>query len=177
MEKSVTWFRWLRAVIVLPFNALVTLPAAVLWFSGKKIILADGWRLVAGCVMIALGLVLAVWTMTLFHRVGKGTPAPWDPPAKLVVAGPYRHVRNPMLTSVFIMQVAEVLLTGSYALFVYFIVFVYVNTLYFPLVEEKQLLRRFGVEYAEYKANVPRYIPRLRPWKKRGPRYSARHRL
>ena len=70
-----------------------------------------------------------------------------------------------MLTSVFVMQVAEILLTGSWTISIWFAIFLGVNLFYFPLVEEKELLRRFGEDYARYKANVPRYFPRLTPWK------------
>ena len=157
-------FRWIKAIVLLPLNALVFIPAVIVWASGERLSVAGGWRLSTGVVLLAAGLSLALWTMALFNRIGKGTAAPWDPPKKLVVAGPYRHVRNPMLTSVFIMLIAEVLLTGSTAVAVWFAVFLCVNMLYFPLVEEKELLRRFGDDYARYKANVPRYIPRLTPW-------------
>ena len=157
-------FKWIKAVVLLPLNALVFIPAVAVWVSGERLGVAGGWRLCAGGLLLALGLALAAWTMTLFHRVGKGTAAPWDPPKKLVVAGPYRHVRNPMLTSVFVMLIAEVLVTGSTAVLLWFAVFLCVNMIYFPLVEEKELLRRFGADYARYKASVPRYLPRLTPW-------------
>ena len=166
-----TFTRWFKAIMILPFNALVTLPALTLWMSGEIIGNAGGspalyiWRIAAGCLLFACGLPLAIWTMMLFHRQGKGTPAPWDPPQKFVVAGPYCHTRNPMMTSVFIMQFAETLLIGSWALLGYTIVFICINLIYLPLFEEKELLRRFGDDYAKFKANVPRYIPRLKPWK------------
>jgi len=165
MKTGPTFFAWARAVVLLPANALVFIPAAVVWNSGEPLAWAGGWRLCAGLLMFAPGFALAAWTMALFHRVGKGTAAPWNPPQNLVVAGPYRHVRNPMLSSVFIMLAAEVLLTGSRSIAVFGVVFVCANLLYFPLVEERELLKRFGAEYARYKAHVPRYIPRLRPWR------------
>jgi len=157
-------FRWIRAVVVLPFNALVIIPAAVVWASGRDIAPQGAWWLAGSGALLACGLALAAWTMVLFHRKGEGTPAPWDPPKKLVVAGPYRHMRNPMLTSVFIMLGAEVVATHSAALLAYALTFVALNMFYFPLVEERELLKRFGADYARYKANVPRYIPRIRPW-------------
>jgi len=158
-------FQWIKAIVLLPLNALVFIPGAAVWVSGERLGMTGGWRFCTGIVLLAFGLALAAWTMTLFHRVGKGTAAPWDPPKKLVVAGPYRHVRNPMLTSVFIMLIAEILMTGSWAVGVWFAVFLCVNMVYFPLFEEKELLRRFGADYARYKANVPRYLPRLTPWR------------
>ena len=157
-------FGWIKAIVILPFNALVVLPVLAVWISGEKISIKDGWQLYLAILVFAIGFSLAIWTMILFHRIGKGTAAPWDPPKKLVVVGPYRHVRNPMLTSVFIMLIAEVLVTGSWTIAVFFVIFLTINMLYFPFVEEKELLCRFGEDYARYKANVPRYIPRFRPW-------------
>jgi len=162
------FFRWMKAIVILPLNALVFIPAVAVWISGEKLTVSGGWgwRLCVGWGLFVAGLTLAAWTMALFHRLGKGTAAPWDPPKKLVVAGPYCYMRNPMLTSVFIMLIAEILITGSWVIAVWFAVFLCVNMIYFPLVEEKELLRRFGDDYANYKANVPRYIPRLKPWEK-----------
>ena len=159
------FWAWLRAVLLLPVNVLVLIPAVVLFLADYPFELARGWRAALGFVLLSLGLVVAIWTMTLFHSKGKGTAAPWDPPKKLVVAGPYRHVRNPMLSSVFMMQIAEWLLLGAWQLLALFAVFLIGNMVYFPLVEEKGLERRFGEEYLRYKKNVPRYIPRLTAWK------------
>ena len=158
-------FEWVKTIFILPLNVLVFIPCVAVWVSGERLGITGGWRFCAGTLLLAAGLTLAAWTMTLFHRIGKGTAAPWNPPKKLVVVGPYRYMRNPMLTSVFAMLIAEILLTGSWTVGVWFAIFLCANMLYFPLVEEKDLLRRFGADYATYKANVPRYIPRLTPWR------------
>lgn len=166
-EKSVPVAkrRWLLPILLLPLNALVFIPALILWLTNY------GWKanhpllLAAGCVLLLAGMSFALWTMRLFHTLGRGTAAPWDPPRHLVIAGPYRHVRNPMLTSVFAMQAAEALLLNSRAICVLLAVFVLSNMLYFPLVEEKDLERRFGDAYREYRRHVPRWLPRLRPWR------------
>ncbi len=97
-------------------------------------------------------------------KVGNGTPAPWDPPKKLVIRGPYCYVRNPMIISVMLMLLAEVLLFQSWPIAAWIVVFFIGNSIYFPLVEEKNLEKRFGDDYREYKAHVRRWIPRLRPW-------------
>ncbi|MDR0467083.1 MAG: isoprenylcysteine carboxylmethyltransferase family protein [Deltaproteobacteria bacterium] len=156
--------RWILPVLLLPMNAIVFIPAAVLYLTGYHREANHPVFLVAGCVLLLAGLSLASWTVRLFHSIGQGTAGPWDPPTRLVVAGPYRHVRNPMLTSVFVIQAAEALLLGSRALFLLLVFFVVVNMLYFPFVEEKSLEKRFGDAYREYKRNVPRWIPRFTPW-------------
>ncbi|MDR2745514.1 MAG: isoprenylcysteine carboxylmethyltransferase family protein [Desulfovibrio sp.] len=157
--------RWILPVLILPMNALVFIPAVILWLTDYQ------WKAnhfpltVIGCILLLAGMGLAAWTMRLFHSVGQGTAAPWDPPRRLIVAGPYRHVRNPMLASVFIMQAAEALLLNSGAIFTLLVIFIIANMLYFPLMEEKSLEKRFGDPYREYKRNVPRWVPRLRPWR------------
>jgi protein-S-isoprenylcysteine O-methyltransferase Ste14 len=81
-----------------------------------------------------------------------------------VIRGPYRHVRNPMISGVLTALLAEALLSGAWPIAAWLLVFFAANALYFPLVEEKGLERRFGQPYLAYKAAVPRWMPRLRPW-------------
>ncbi|MDR1190435.1 MAG: isoprenylcysteine carboxylmethyltransferase family protein [Verrucomicrobiales bacterium] len=155
---------WIKTILLLPFNVLVIIPALTLWLTGWRFHVNHLALTVTGGVLLAAGLSLAAWTMRLFDRVGQGTAAPWNPPKKLVVRGPYRHVRNPMITSVLVMLLAEALLLNSWAVAVLFLLFWLGNVIYFPLVEEKTLRRRFGDDYALYKKNVPRWIPRPTPW-------------
>ncbi|MDH3597650.1 MAG: isoprenylcysteine carboxylmethyltransferase family protein [Rhodospirillales bacterium] len=159
----------LRAILILPGNVLVVVPALVLWLSGWS---AAAWQaspatfgaLALAAGLAGLGLMLMVRTVGLFLRRGQGTPAPWDPPRKLVVEGVYRHVRNPMISGVICALLAEALAFWSWPLCVWAALFVAVNMLYMPLSEEPGLERRFGAAYRTYKANVPRWIPRFRPW-------------
>ena len=81
-----------------------------------------------------------------------------------MVAGPYRHVRNPMISGVLLMLIAETLFFGSWPLLGWVVAFFLINTAYFFRVEEPGLERRFGEDYRRYTANVPRWIPRLQPW-------------
>jgi protein-S-isoprenylcysteine O-methyltransferase Ste14 len=70
-----------------------------------------------------------------------------------------------MITGVLLMLSAEALLLQSWPIAAWMMLFFIGNAIYFPLVEEKGLEKRFGNEYRDYKANVPRWIPRLRPWR------------
>jgi protein-S-isoprenylcysteine O-methyltransferase Ste14 len=102
--------------------------------------------------------------LPIFMTVGKGTLAPWNPPQRLVVQGVYRHVRNPMISGVMFILLGEVFLSASSSLLVWFFIFVAVNLVYISLAEEPGLEKRFGEDYLAYKMNVPRWIPRARPW-------------
>ena len=164
--------RWplLRTIIILPGTALVFVPGFILWLTRDGRYRADlagigELRFWLALVIGAAGLALAIWTVRLFVRFGDGTPAPWDPPRKLVVLGPYRHVRNPMITAVIAMLLAESLQCASWPLAAWMLAFFVINAVYFPLSEEKGLEKRFGGDYRIYRDNVPRWIPRLSPWK------------
>jgi protein-S-isoprenylcysteine O-methyltransferase Ste14 len=158
----VSVWRHLRAIGLLPLTVAVVIPGLIQWRNDADL---AAWPLATvGIGLIAFGLVLVCWTVALFARIGKGTLAPWDPTSRLVVAGPYRHVRNPMISGVLAVVLGEAALFGSVPLLVWFGAVFAVNAVYFPLVEEPGLHRRFGDDYEAYRANVPRWLPRLRPW-------------
>lgn len=157
-------WRMLKPVLALPGTVIVLVPAILLWTTDSLNGPAHPLALAIGCVAAAVGVSVAVWTSRLFITVGEGTPAPWDPPTRLVVKGPYRYVRNPMILAVFAMLLAEALLFGSWPVAYWLIVFAAGNMIYFPLFEEPGLEKRFGEDYRRYKANVPRWLPRLTPW-------------
>lgn len=156
----------LKAIICLPFQVLVVIPGIILFFTPFKASTWYDWQTYVAILLTSIGLPFAIWTMRLFATIGKGTPAPWNPTTKLIIAGPYCYVRNPMLSSVFILLIAEALYFNSWGIAAWFAVFVTANLFYFPLSEEPGLRKRFGEDYDEYFRNVPRYIPRMKPWKK-----------
>jgi protein-S-isoprenylcysteine O-methyltransferase Ste14 len=82
----------------------------------------------------------------------------------MVIVGPYRYVRNPMITGVTLVLLGEAALLGSLGILVWAAVFLALNAIWMPLVEEPGLADRFGDEYAEYRRNVPRWVPRRTPW-------------
>ena len=155
---------------MLPGTVLVFIPGAILLatqdtrFALELASPAKIWFWLALFAAI-IGLALSGWAATLFVKLGQGTPAPWDPPKRLVIRGPYRHVRNPMITGALLMLHAEAILFQSLPIATWMTVFFIGSAIYFPLIEENGLEKRFGDEYRNYKANVPRWIPRLRAWK------------
>ena len=159
----------IKAIVILPGTALVYVPGVLLWLAvGTSADMAPAEvpeaRFWIGLVLAAIGLVFADWTVRLFLTAGAGTPAPWAPPRRLVVRGPYSHVRNPMITSVLLMLGGESVLFGSWPMVGWMLAFFLLNSLYFARVEEPGLERRFGEDYRHYKAKVPRWIPRATPW-------------
>jgi protein-S-isoprenylcysteine O-methyltransferase Ste14 len=164
------FIRQLISIILLPGLVTLVIPALIQWQNPP---LHTGWRLsppwnalpiLAGVLLLSVGLVLLIQTISLFIARGRGTIAPWDPAQQLVVRGPYRNVRNPMISGVLAILLAEALLLGSIPLLIYFIIVSVLNALYIPLSEEPGLEKRFGQLYITYKKHVPRWIPRLKPW-------------
>jgi protein-S-isoprenylcysteine O-methyltransferase Ste14 len=162
--------RQLRAIGPLPGVATTVVPAVIVLLTDSVNV---GWGLpfpldllpvLAGAGSTVLGLLLMYRTISLFARVGEGTLAPWDPTRRLVVRGPYRHVRNPMISGVTFILLGEAALLGSAPLLLWFGVFFALNAIFIPLVEEPVLEERFGDDYRLYKNSVPRWVPRPSPW-------------
>jgi len=166
-------WRHMRAILLLPVLVALVVPALLVWWAGAVRV---GWGapeplatlvVLLGLALLAAGLGLVVWTVGLFVARGEGTLAPWDPTRRLVVGGPYRHVRHPMIGGVACVLAGEAVLLGSPPLALWLALVVAANAVYLPLVEERGLERRFGAEYDAYRANVPRFLPRVRPWEGR----------
>lgn len=168
MRLTPLLLRHLFAIAVLPFTVMVLVP---LWIVRRyPVFLWDEFGpfyllpQLAGVAVLAIGQRFFWASLRRFAEEGEGTLAPWDPPRRLVVSGPYRYVRNPMISGVTLNLFGLALLLLSPPLLAWAAAFLAVNSIYIPLVEEPQLERRFGESYREYCRNVPRVIPRLRPW-------------
>jgi protein-S-isoprenylcysteine O-methyltransferase Ste14 len=122
-----------------------------------------------GLLFIALGLVGLLWCVRDFYVVGKGTLAPWAPPRRLVVVGLYRHVRNPMYLAVLTLVAGIGIWRGSPLTLAYAALLFIVFDLRVRLFEERWLERTFGDAWTRYRAEVWRWVPRVRP----GPSASA----
>jgi protein-S-isoprenylcysteine O-methyltransferase Ste14 len=157
------------AVLILPVTVVVVAPVWIARAVDLEINLSMSsleW------VTAFLGLGALVAGSALFLACvmrcgveGKGTLAPWDPPGHLVASGPYAYVRNPMISGVILVLLAEGLLLRSVPHVQWAGIFFLINATYIPLVEEPLLKAKFGQEYGEYRESVPRLIPRLRPWR------------
>ena len=160
--------RHLLSIALLPFVVVVLVPRALLARDALNVSVPSATLLVsgriAGALLFAAGFALFAWCVLLFARVGRGTLAPWDPTRRLVIVGPYRHVRNPMITAVCTMLAGETLFFHSARIGAWLLLFAAINHVYFVLFEEPGLVRRFGEEYERYRAAVPRWLPRRVGW-------------
>jgi len=119
----------------------------------------------AGIALIVAGLVPLVDAFARFAWQGLGTPAPIAPPIRLVISGCYRHVRNPMYVGIVGILVGEAMLFADAGVLLWAAAFWLMCNVFVLGYEEPVLARRFGKSYDIYRGNVPRWIPRLVPWK------------
>lgn len=113
-----------------------------------------------GLAVLLLACIIYIWCAWNFTFIGKGTPAPFDPPKKLVVKGPYQFVRNPMYVFVALSLIGEAIFFATTLLIIYAGVAVLFCHLWVVYYEEPSLRRRFGESYERYTTNVSRWLPR-----------------
>lgn len=168
MSMIVMAIRQLLAILILPVTVTVFIPIWITGRSGTGFTMPDGATelllLLCGVAVLAVGLVLFGWSLFYFWTRGRGTLAPWDPPRHFVVDGPYRYVRNPMISGVIVILIGEALVLRSWPHARWAGLFALINLIYIPLTEEPMLEARFGEPYRRYLKAVRRFIPRLRPW-------------
>jgi len=141
---------------------LVFLPARVLAWAGVGAPTIIGPWQVVGAAFTVAGALLALACVLTFTFVGRGTPAPFDPPRRLVVRGPYRVIRNPMYVGAAIALLGAALFYGSWAMTSFALGFLVVCALFVRFYEEPTLRTMFGHEYAAYCAHVGGWWPRRR---------------
>lgn len=137
----------------------IFLPAAVLERSGVAQASPPGIVQFAGAALALAGAGLALWCAFTFAVIGRGTPLPFDPPRRLVVAGPYRWVRNPMAIGVGSAVVGVALFYESLPVLLFTGLFMLAIHAFVVLYEEPTLRRMFGAEYEAYLARVDRWLP------------------
>ena len=138
---------------------LVFVPARLLSWSGMSRPVTMGLAQVVAMILGAAGAALALWCIGTFALVGKGTPAPFDPPRRLVVRGPYRMVRNPMYLGAGLALASAALFYQSAPIAAYAALFWLATHLFVVAYEEPTLRRTFGAEYEEYCRRVRRWWP------------------
>ena len=139
---------------------LVFLPARVLSWSGiTPVPMIGAWQ-VAGMVLAGVGGSIALWCIFTFVFLGKGTPAPFDPPRRLVVRGPYRIVRNPMYVGAGLALAGAALFYKSVPLVGYVALFGLITHAFVVFYEEPTLRRTFGSDYEIYCGRVGRWWPK-----------------
>ena len=166
--KKIEYF---KVVLILPFNVVITIPLLVFLFTKNSftydLINFKQPFFYISVLLLGLGLWLSIWSVRTFYiEGGEGTPGPWNPVSNLIVFGPYRYVRNPMILGVLFLLLFESVFFSSLPFFFWFIIFFILNIIYFKNFEEKDLIKRFGSSYEEYQKNVQMFLPKFLPYDK-----------
>ncbi len=163
-RKTRTLLTPVGALIFAVFTTLFVL-AALLFdrMLGMPGLLSESMRFPVSIPVIALGIIITGWSAFHFVKV-RGTPVPFNPPPQLVCSGPYRYVRNPMLTGIFLFLLGLGFGLNSMSLVLIFIpLYVLVNVWEVKHIEEPELVKRFGDAYVTYRQKTPMFIPGYRP--------------
>jgi protein-S-isoprenylcysteine O-methyltransferase Ste14 len=164
------WWRHLLSILVFPVTVTLVVPALTVNPADARPNLGSALNIglvIVGGLLIAGGLGLWTWTVFLFDRIGKGTLGlgkVMGEPVHLVVEGPYRHVRNPMISGVLAILLGEAAVAGSGSLLLWFAIFLTLQEIAIRVWEEPHLAQRYGGAYLNYRRNVPRWIPRMSAW-------------
>jgi protein-S-isoprenylcysteine O-methyltransferase Ste14 len=118
-----------------------------------------------GLFPIILGLITLIGFVWGFILAGTGTPVPYDMPEELIVRGSYRFVRNPMYVGFYLLLLGQAILFKSFGFLLYLMVLFLLFHLLVVFVEEQMLKQKFGELYEQYCKSVPRWIPRLKPYR------------
>jgi protein-S-isoprenylcysteine O-methyltransferase Ste14 len=124
-----------------------------------------GAQRAAAALLVVLGLVPLLESIVRFVRVGCGSLVPTVPTERLVVSGLYRYVRNPMYLGVLTALAGEALLFRSSSMLVEWAIVLLLFQLFVLGYEEPRMARSYPAEYALYRSQVPRWLPRLTPWR------------
>lgn len=156
-------FAVVRAAIIAPLFISLWTYFFPRWFGGPRAFAdprAVGW------IVVAIGAAIALPCIWQFAWRGLGTPAPFDPPRRLVVSGPYRYVRNPMYVGMVIViaGLAIVFPNITRGMLIEAVAFWAIAALFVLVFEEPVLRSMFGKDYDDYRTHVRRWIPRVGPW-------------
>ncbi len=160
MQRSQIWVFAKAALFTVIVPGIVTLLVPY-WLLRPGAEFDAGISGFAGLALILVGAAVYLHCVWNFAWVGRGTPAPIDPPKEVVVVGIYRYVRNPMYVGICSLLAGEALLFESWTLLVYALIAWVSCHLFVVLYEEPHLRRKFGESYKSYCRTVPRWIPRL----------------
>lgn len=144
-------------LVIIPFALFVLAKSS--WLGE---LMAGPANFLISLILILFGWLIAAWSIYFQFAIGKGSPAPPVPTKKLVISGPYKYSRNPMVLGALVMYAGFAVLANSVSYLILVLAFFAFFLAYCKLIEEKELEIRFGKEYLEYKKTAPFLIPRFR---------------
>jgi protein-S-isoprenylcysteine O-methyltransferase Ste14 len=156
--------------LILPVGVIIVIPLLIYLLTGSSnhyiALSSNMYYLILGFFLVIIGLYLLVICISIFYKKGKGTLMPLSKmhTQHLVIIGPYKYVRNPMIIGVILTVFGEAFIFESISTFICAIIFFILNLIYIPLIEEKGVLKRFGKEFIQYKREVNGWIPKFKAY-------------
>lgn len=147
--------------IFLVLSALVVVPLELVWVANGFLSFSIVGSTYLGLLLTIFGAIFMLNMFVYFALSGKGTPAPFDPPKKLITRGLFRYVRNPGYIGGALIVLGEGFFLESAVVFVFAASLCILFHLFVVYYEEPTLKREFGESYEDYLKAVPRWIPRL----------------
>jgi protein-S-isoprenylcysteine O-methyltransferase Ste14 len=152
-------------LVIAPGIVAVLIPWLICrWQLSPPLLGWSGFRVI-GALGILCGFPILLDSFARFAFEGLGTPAPIAPTERLVISGMYGYVRNPMYVGVTLIVFGQGLFFGSGAVLLFAVAAWGAAAIFVLLYEEPKLRKMFGEEYEKFQTNVPRWIPRIRPWR------------
>jgi protein-S-isoprenylcysteine O-methyltransferase Ste14 len=165
MRRIAAIFGSIVFFFIAPFTIAGLIPWVLTHWQVQSPEFAKPLAQAVGASLAAIGALLLIDSFARFAIKGLGTPAPVFPTKHLVVSGLYRHVRNPMYVGVVSAILGQALMFASTTLAVYGALMWLAFHLFVLGYEEPTLRQTFGDEYDAFRRNVPRWIPRIIPWR------------
>jgi protein-S-isoprenylcysteine O-methyltransferase Ste14 len=146
--------KYLLFTLVVPGSVAGYVP----WLLTRGAARPTGFALALGASLLTIGGAIYAWCLWDFAAFGWGTPAPIDPPRRLVVRGLYRRTRNPMYVGVLTAILGWAAAYRSSILVSYALLAAACFHGFVVFYEEPTLRRAFGADYDAYCARVPRWL-------------------
>jgi protein-S-isoprenylcysteine O-methyltransferase Ste14 len=153
-------------VIILPLT-LLRLGGRLDRVLGWPVLLYPPANAIAGGLMVLAGWPFALWTIYLQFTLGRGTPVPVVATQKLIIDPPYSLCRNPMALGTIVAYLGLSVIAGSPGAALVVLLGAATLLIYIKVVEEQEMVARFGEEYLAYRRRVPFLIPRLRRYRRK----------
>ncbi|WP_233189181.1 isoprenylcysteine carboxylmethyltransferase family protein [Subtercola sp. Z020] len=156
-------FATFRQIVVFWGLFLVVIPL-VIAFLERRWMLALTFPLpvtLIGALLLVSASALGIWSAVVMSTLGDGTPLPSAMPNRLVIAGPYRFIRNPMAFAGIVQGAAVGLLLSSLLVVVYAIAGSLLWNYAIRPLEEADLEERFGPDFRRYTAEVRCWVPSI----------------
>jgi protein-S-isoprenylcysteine O-methyltransferase Ste14 len=121
--------------------------------------------MVVGVALAAVGEFIRFWGVAHAGSLTRATGSVGAP--QVIVSGPFAYVRNPLYVGNVFLYVGIGIASNALVPWLQVAAFLFFAAQYRVIVslEEEFLEKEFGAGYLEYKRHVPRFLPRLVPYR------------